>query len=112
MPEDPAISVLSRSKNAAARGGPAPLLPSLPCATSDPDRRSARSSGFPSGALDLEDHRVALPTAGADRSTAKASAAPAQLEHEAAENARPGCADRVPQAAAPPLTLTPSSPML
>ena len=29
IPDEPAISVLSRSKNAAARGGPAPLLLSL-----------------------------------------------------------------------------------
>src|SRR4030081_1201466 len=47
--------------------------------------------------LDLEDHRVALPAAGADRRTAETAAATAQLQSEASEDPRPGRADRVPE---------------
>src|SRR5205807_7206288 len=47
--------------------------------------------------LDLEDHGIALAAARADRSAAKAAATPAQLEHEAPEDARPGGTDRVPE---------------
>src|ERR1700728_2258051 len=73
-PEDPAISVLSRSKNAAGRS----WVP------------------FPAGVTsDLENQRVALPAAGADRRAAVAAAAAAQLVDERAENPCAGGADRV-----------------
>src|SRR6059058_3517387 len=45
--------------------------------------------------LDLDDHRVALTTAGADRRAAEAPAASAELEHQAAEDACSGGADRM-----------------
>src|ERR1700683_2401728 len=95
MPEEPAIRVLSRSKNAAPRGGPAPLLPSVPSATSCPSWQSSEPSDAPLGTLDLEDHRVALAAARADCRTAKPTDAPAQLEHESAKDACAGGADRV-----------------
>src|ERR1700742_3304997 len=63
------MRVLSRSKNAALRG--------------------------PSAAIDLDDHRVALATARADRGAAEAAAATAQLIDQRAQDARPGGPDRV-----------------
>src|SRR6185437_12408229 len=48
-------------------------------------------------ALDVDDHGVALAAAGADRDAAVAAAAPAQLEHERADDAGAGGADRVPE---------------
>src|SRR5689334_16735855 len=63
--EEPSISVRSRSKKAA------------------------------SAAIDLDDHRVALAAARADRGAAQAAAPPAQLEHERAEDARARGADRM-----------------
>src|SRR5438445_1169805 len=74
IPDEPAISVRSRSKNAAARGAVAPAATAI---------------------SDLQDHRVALAAAGADRRAAEAAAAAAQLEHDRAEDARAGGADRV-----------------
>src|SRR4051794_38230848 len=44
---------------------------------------------------DLEQHRVALPAAGADRRHAEAATAPPQLVHEGADDTRAGRADRV-----------------
>src|SRR5947209_15810232 len=67
--EEPSISVRSRSKKAAGV------------------RLSA--------AIDLDDHRVALAATGADCGTAEATAPPAQLEHQRAEDARAGGANRV-----------------
>src|SRR3954452_15253669 len=69
--DEPSISVLSRSKNAALR-----------CV-----------AGL--AAVDLEDDRVALAATRADGRDAKAAAAPAQLVHESAEHTRAGCANRV-----------------
>ena len=45
--------------------------------------------------VDLQDHRVALAAAAADGGAAQAAAAPAQLVHERAEDARARGADRV-----------------
>src|SRR5437660_1104730 len=76
-PEEPAISVLSRSKNAAA--WPSPFSPCIAMsAPSDP-----------------EDDRVALSPARADRRAAETAAAAPQLVHEAPEDARAARADRV-----------------
>src|SRR5947209_10938307 len=69
--EEPSISVRSRSKNAA--GEPA----------------------GPSAAIDLDDHRVALAAAGADRGAPEAATAAAQLEHQRAEDPCSRGADRV-----------------
>src|SRR5215211_2864822 len=85
--EEPAISVRSRSKNAAPfssgrRSAPPPGGGGRMCG------RSVNS--------DLHDHRVALPAAGADRGAAVAAAAAAQLVYERAEDARARGADRVP----------------
>src|SRR5581483_8876491 len=66
--EEPSISVRSRSKKAAAGA---------------------------SAAIDLDDHRVTLTAARADRGAAQAATAPAQLEHERAEDARARGADRM-----------------
>src|SRR6185312_6491267 len=46
---------------------------------------------------DLQDQRVALPTAGADRGTAEAAAAATQLVDEGADDARARGPDRVPE---------------
>ncbi len=72
------MRVRSRSKNAALCAGalPSPLWAS-----------SAR--------IHLDDHGVALAAARADRRAAQAAAAPAQLEHERAEDARARGADRM-----------------
>src|SRR5437870_7408389 len=45
--------------------------------------------------LDLEDHRVALTPARADRSAAETAAPPAELQYQAAEDPCPGGPDRV-----------------
>src|SRR6478609_7264116 len=106
--ELPAISVRSRSKNAAPRS-PSRLIAPPPggggrmCGRSvtgdrlpshrGPDSLSLRTSLR--GCLDLHDDRVALATAGADRRAAVAAAAAAQLEHERADDAGAGRADRV-----------------
>src|ERR1700759_2316845 len=74
-PDEPAISVLSRAKKAAARGA-APFMPST-------------------ASSDFQNYCVALPATGADRGAAVAAAAPAQLVHERAEDARARGADRV-----------------
>src|ERR1700729_3320686 len=66
--EEPSMSVRSRSKNAAVE---------------------------PSAAIDLDDHRVALAAARADRGTADPAAAATELEHERAEDARAGGTDRM-----------------
>src|SRR5436309_10739882 len=104
MPDEPAISVLSRSKKAAARTRPLRL--------GAPSESGAWPASFPSGARGAtergcesvispalcphpEDHRVALAAAGADRRAAQPAAAAAQLEHEAAEDARARGADGV-----------------
>src|SRR5947209_11427663 len=74
--EEPSISVRSRSKNAAGeRRGPV----------------------GPSAAIDLDDHRVALAAARADRGAPEAPAAAAQLEHQRAEDPRTRGADRMAQ---------------
>src|ERR1700759_4671856 len=65
------MRVLSRSKNAALRG--------------------------PSAAIDLDDHRVALASARADRGAAEAAAATAQLIDQGAEDARARGADGMAQ---------------
>src|SRR6185437_7153000 len=79
--EDPCMRVLSRSKKAALRAPrPAP---------------GCGSPGAPSAAIDLDDDRVALATARADRGAAEAAAAAAQLVDEGPEDARPGGADGV-----------------
>src|SRR5690348_3513566 len=72
------MRVRSRSKNAALCAGtvPSPLWAS-----------SAR--------IHLDNNGVALATARADRRAAKATATPAQLQDERAEDPRARCADRV-----------------
>src|SRR5690348_15767728 len=55
----------------------------------------SRSKKAASAAIDLDDHRVALTAARADRGAAQPAAAPAQLEHERAEDPRARGADRV-----------------
>src|SRR5580700_598363 len=73
-PEDPAIRVLSRSKNAAGR----------------------RWVPFPAGVTSHpENHSVALTATGADRRAAESPPAPAQLVDERAEDARARGADRM-----------------
>src|SRR4051794_33571237 len=67
MPELPAINVLSRSKKAAAR----------------------------SGAIHLEDDRVPLTSAAADRGAAEAAATTPKLVHQGADDAGAGGADRM-----------------
>src|SRR4051794_30569814 len=74
IPEDPAIRVLSKSKNAAARGGIG--LPGL-------------------RARDLDDDRVTLAAAAADRRDAESSAAASKLVNQRADDPRPGGPDRV-----------------
>src|SRR5437588_2065735 len=71
--EEPAIRVRSRSKNAAERCCDSTL------------------------ACDVDDDRVALPSARTDGRAALASAAAAQLEHERAQDARARRAERVAQ---------------
>src|ERR1700684_2192771 len=78
MPEEPAINVLSRSKNAAPRG--------------DPPSGEALTA-----VSDLQDHRVALTPARADGGAAVDAGATAQLVHDGSEDARAGGADRVPE---------------
>src|SRR3954447_4853672 len=82
IPLDPAIRVLSRSKNAAARGAASLAGCSL----------TVRSAP-----VDLDDDRVALTAAGADRGDAEAATAAAQLVDEGADDAGAGGANRVPQ---------------
>src|SRR5688500_10353379 len=67
MPDEPAMSVLSRSKKAALR------------------------------AIDLEDDRVALAPAAADGRHAEAAAAPLELVHERADDATARSADGMPE---------------
>src|SRR3954471_17778151 len=76
---EPAIRVRSRSKNAA------PRFIRVVSATDD----------LALAAVDLDDDRVPLPPAGADGRAALPAAAPAQLVHERAEDARARRADRV-----------------
>src|SRR5579884_3321632 len=87
--EEPSISVRSRSKKAADRPAADPLGVCL-----------AANSGFTaseaaSAAINLDDHRVALAAARADRGAAESASAPAQLEHKRAEDPRARGADRV-----------------
>src|SRR5436309_16131901 len=77
MPEDPAISVRSRSKKAATR-----LT----------DRRLVVRSLRP---VYFQDDCVALAAAAADRGAAEAAPAPTQLVDQGADDARAGGADRV-----------------
>src|SRR3954469_10650868 len=108
--ELPAISVRSRSKNAAPRSpsrriAPPPGGGGRMCGRSvTGDRRDSRyipacRSLWASlrGRSNVHDDGVALAAAGADRDAAVAAAAPAQLEHERAEDAGAGRADRVPE---------------
>ena len=82
--DEPAISVRSRSKNAA------------PCSPAVAARRPRAGAGGCGAALShVDDDGVALAAAGADRRAAVAAAAAAQLQHERAEDARAGGADRV-----------------
>src|SRR5256714_192869 len=106
MPEDPAISVLSRSKNAAARARPLALGPAAgsgarpalsPAGARGVTERGCESGIGPALGLDPQDYRVALAPARADRCAAQPAAAAAQLEHEAAEDARARGADGVSQ---------------
>src|SRR4029077_8134426 len=103
MPLDPAIRVLSRSKNAAARCKPSPgfvlgrsalsrTTSALPAPTSLRPRH-ARFSRAESSNFDHD--RVALAPARADRGDAEATAATAQLVHERADDASAGGGDRV-----------------
>src|SRR5881392_2457172 len=69
------MSVLSRSKKAAPRGGSWELCPLT--------------------TIHFDDDRVPLTSARADRRDAEAAATAAQLVHERAENARARGADRV-----------------
>src|SRR3954466_12351380 len=85
---EPAISVRSRSKNAA------PFSPGL--LSAPPPGGGGRMCGR-SVNSHVDDDGVALTAAGADRRAAVAAAAPAQLEHERAEDACSGRADRVPE---------------
>src|ERR671919_2103171 len=84
MPLDPAIRVLSRSKNAA-------------------ERRSAGGGGksvgggASLGAVDLENNGVPLAAAAADRGAAEPAAAAAKLGDQGADDPRAGGADRVPE---------------
>ena len=89
----PSMSVLSRSKKAA----PARAM------------RQGYEAAGPLGAVDLDDDRVALAAAGADRRHAEPAAAPAQLVHERARMRAPLAPIGWPSAIAPPLTLTLSS---
>src|SRR5581483_11800736 len=73
---EPAISVLSRSKKAAALAAEPP-------------------SALP--AVNLEHDRVPLPAPGADRGAAEAAAPAAELVDQGADDARAGGADRVPE---------------
>ena len=57
------------------------------------DRRTLRGHA----AVDLDHDRVALPAARADRGQAAPAAAPAQLVHERADEARAGGADGMPE---------------
>src|SRR2546427_513918 len=83
MPEDPAISVLSRSKNAAARTRPLALgraagsgaRPALsPAGARGATERGCESGIGPALGLDPQDHRVALAPARADRCAAQPAA--------------------------------------
>src|SRR3954466_12525327 len=85
---EPAISVRSRSKNAA------PFSPGL--LSAPPPGGGGRMCGR-SVNSDVNDDGVALAAAGADRHAAIAAAAAAQLEHDRAEDARAGRADRMPE---------------
>src|SRR6476469_3891560 len=80
IPLDPAIRVLSRSKKAAARGATSLAGCSL----------KGRSAP-----VDLDDDRVALTAAGADRGDAETAAAATQLMDEGADQTGAGGADRV-----------------
>src|SRR5436853_7249526 len=80
IPLDPAIRVLSRSKKAAARGA-----------------LSLAGCSLKSASVDLDDDRVALATARADRGDTESAAAAAQLVDEGADDAGAGSADRVPE---------------
>ena len=71
IPDDPAIRVLSRSKNAA------PRLKLIP--------------------RDFDHARVALAAAGADRGDAEAAAGAAQLVHQRGDDPSPGRTDRMAQ---------------
>src|SRR3954454_15328608 len=97
--ELPAISVRSRSKNAAPRSpsrriAPPPGGGGRMCGLSvtgdhsgscrAADCRSLRASRC--GCSHLDDDRVALTAAGADRGAAVAAAAAAELEHERADD--------------------------
>src|SRR4051812_43231464 len=74
---EPSIRVLSRSKKAAPRRSP-PSTAAL-------------------GAVDFEDHRVALAATRADGRHTEPAAAPAQLVDERADDARAAGADRMPE---------------
>src|SRR5207244_4963993 len=78
MPLDPAISVRSRSKNAAARPAPSPAEAAL-------------------AAIHLEHDRVALSSARADRGAAEAAAPAPKLVDQGAHDPSARGADRVPQ---------------
>src|SRR4051794_38526581 len=73
---DPSISVLSRSKKAAALPPPSATAPTLP-------------------PVDLEDHGISLAAARADRRDSETAAAAAQLVHERHEDAGAARADRM-----------------
>ena len=92
-----------------ARSGGRSSPPSASC----PGRRRRRAFRRPSrrlGAVDLDDHRVALAAAGADRRHAEPAAAAAQLVDERQSRMRAPLAPiGWPSAIAPPLTLTLSS---
>src|SRR3954449_12807080 len=106
--ELPAISVRSRSKNAAPfspsrRIAPPPGGGGRMCGRSVKGERRHSGRGRLSRSLSaslrgcshLDDHSVALAAAGADRRAAVAPAAPAQLEHERPDDAGAGGPDRV-----------------
>src|SRR5947207_11185255 len=86
------MRVLSRSKKAAARApsGPAPAV----LAMGSRDRAGA-SAGPRLSAIDLDDERIALAAARANRGAPEPAAAPAQLVDQRAEDASPRDADGV-----------------
>src|SRR5437763_2918089 len=83
--DEPCIRVRSRSKNAAV---PASAMAA-------------------SAAIHLDDHRIALAAARADRGAPETAAPPAQLVHERPEDPCPRGADRVPERDGPAIDVDP-----
>src|SRR5205807_2295654 len=99
--EEPAIRVRSRSKKAAPRTAAAPSEPETGPASPALPASQLRSSLLErplrwSATSHVDHDGVPLPAAGADRRAALPAPAPAQLQHQAAEDARAGGADGMP----------------